>query len=105
MKTVRAFGDTSHRKDVTEDNILEERRLEFAFEGQRYWDLLRVKGLQGAAAILANNQNNTSVMNGAANGTITVSSANIIGKGGLCQKPYNQITMMGTDYLTQNTGW
>jgi hypothetical protein len=101
----RAFGDTNHRKDVNEDNILEERRLEFAFEGQRYWDLLRVKGLSGAASILASNQSNVSVKDGTASGTVSVSSANVINKGGLCQKPYNQITLMGSDYLTQNSGW
>jgi hypothetical protein len=43
----RAFNyDVSHRKTLTSDAaglklIMEERRLELALEGQRYWDLLR----------------------------------------------------------------
>jgi starch-binding outer membrane protein, SusD/RagB family len=37
----RAFGDTSHRKTVSLENIYTERRHEFAMEGIRYWDLIR----------------------------------------------------------------
>lgn len=37
----RAFKDTDHRLPLTEENLREERRLEFAFECIRYYDLLR----------------------------------------------------------------
>lgn len=37
----RAFQDQNHRKPVSYEAIMHERRLEFAFEGQRYWDVIR----------------------------------------------------------------
>ena len=38
----RAFGDATHNLgSVTLDDIMLERRLELAFEGLRYWDILR----------------------------------------------------------------
>lgn len=101
----RAFGDTSHRRPLTTDNILEERRLEFAFEGLRYWDLLRIKGLNESASILASNQDGVTVKTGGETTSISFSAANMIEKGGLLLKPQAQITLMGTDYLSQNTGW
>ena len=91
-------------KTVSTANILEERRLEFAFEGIRYWDLLR-QGLSTAASTLVENQDGTDVENGGVAATIEISLADITEKGGLCQKPLNQITLTGTDYITQNTGW
>lgn len=102
----RAFGgDTNYRRSLTKDNILEERRLEFAFEGLRYWDLLRLQGLNAAAATLAANQNGTSVKTAGVDATVNFSADNMIQKQGLLLKPQNQITLMGTEYLTQNTGW
>ncbi|MGM9802605.1 MAG: RagB/SusD family nutrient uptake outer membrane protein [Muribaculaceae bacterium] len=101
----RAFGDTAHHRSLTKDNIIEERRLEFAFEGLRYWDLLRSKGISGTAQILEENQNGVKVTNGKVEGVITFSASNMIEKQGLMQKPGNQITLMGTDYLKQNQGW
>jgi hypothetical protein len=52
----RAFGDAAHRKTLTADAagiqlIMQERRLELALEGQRYWDLLR-QGLPAAKAAI-----------------------------------------------------
>ncbi len=44
----RAYGDNFTSVPVSKDAIMEERRLEFAGEGHRYWDLLRM-GLDVAA--------------------------------------------------------
>lgn len=43
----RAYGDDFAQIPATKENIMEERRLEFAGEGHRYWDLLRM-GLETA---------------------------------------------------------
>ncbi len=45
---MRAYGDDFEQIPVNRENIMEERRLEFAGEGIRYWDLLRM-GLDTAA--------------------------------------------------------
>jgi starch-binding outer membrane protein, SusD/RagB family len=45
----RAYGDDFVQIPATRENIFAERRLEFAGEGHRYWDLLR-KGLPAAQA-------------------------------------------------------
>lgn len=37
----RAFNNTTHRLTVSKQNIMNERRLELALEGQRYFDLIR----------------------------------------------------------------
>lgn len=47
----RAYGDDFVQITATKENIMEERRLEFAGEGHRYWDLLRM-GLDTAAQII-----------------------------------------------------
>lgn len=101
----RAFGDTNHRLTLTKDNIMAERRLEFAFEGLRYWDLLRYKGVDGTASVLAANQNGVAVKSANTSTIITFSADKMIATQGLLLKPSNQITLMGTDYLTQNAGW
>lgn len=100
---VRARAGLSS-KTATAANILEEHRLEFAFEGLRYWDLLR-QGINTAASVLVDNQDNTAVTNGGADATVTISESDIIKTQGLMQKPLNQITLTGTDYISQNTGW
>jgi len=87
---------------VDKDIIFEERRLEFAFEGLRYWDLLRYDHtLQYAAdkvsivdMVLTNNIAVEKVIDG----------QNLINTRGLFQIPNNQITL--TDgVLKQNPGW
>ena len=55
----RAFEDTKHRVSLSSGaegfkTIMEERRLELALEGQRYWDLLR-QGMTVAKAAIDNN--------------------------------------------------
>ena len=85
---------------ATQTNIMNERRLEFAFEGQRYWDLLR-QGVDYAASQIAGN---TSVENGGNPGTVSITASNITSKQGLSQIPNNQITL-SNGVLVQNEGW
>lgn len=79
---------------------MKERMLEFAFEGQRYWDLLR-QGVDYAASQIATN---TAVQSGGNPDNVIISANNIIEKKGLSQIPYNQITL-SNGVLIQNTGW
>lgn len=85
---------------VTKDNILEERRLEFAFEGIRYWDLLR-QGLNMAAQKIAVS---TTVSNGNVPTPKIIKAANLIATRGFQQIPVDQITQSG-NVLKQNAGW
>lgn len=82
------------------DNILDERRFEFAFEGLRYWDLLR-QGLETAAPTIAQTQ---TVISGGSNDVVTITSANIIKTRGFMMIPNTQITL-ANGVLTQNEGW
>lgn len=92
---------TNYREvTATKDNILNERMLEFAFEGQRYWDLLR-QGIEYAASQIATN---TAVTSGGNPDNVTIEAADIVEKQGLSQIPNNQITL-SNGVLKQNTGW
>ncbi len=97
----RAFGgDTSYRVSATQSNIMQERMYEFAFEGQRYWDLLR-QGVSVAANEIAESR---SVVTAGADDNVTIEAEDIIAKRGLSQIPNNQITL-SDGVLIQNTGW
>lgn len=85
---------------ATKENIMNERMLEFAFEGQRYWDLLR-QGVEYAANQIATN---TSVTSGGNPDNVTIEVSNIVEKQGLSQIPNNQITL-SNGVLKQNEGW
>ncbi|MBM6993444.1 MAG: RagB/SusD family nutrient uptake outer membrane protein [Prevotella sp.] len=85
---------------VSKDNIMKERRLEFAFEGIRYYDLLR-QGIDVAANAIAGT---IQVTNGGQAGSVTTTADNIKSKNGLCQIPNNQITL-SNNVLKQNAGW
>ncbi|MDR2948922.1 MAG: RagB/SusD family nutrient uptake outer membrane protein [Prevotella sp.] len=87
-------------RTVSQANIMEERRFEFAFEGIRYWDLLR-QGLDVAASTIAQTQ---SVLSGNASDQVVISSDNIKKTRGFMQIPNTQITR-SKDVLTQNAGW
>ncbi len=87
--------------EATKENILKERMLEFAFEGQRYWDLLR-QGIDVAANAIA--LSNYSVLDGGNAATVTISASKVQETKGLSQIPNNQITLSG-NVLKQNTGW
>ncbi len=96
----RAYGSSFVALPVNQTNILQERRLEFAFEGIRYWDLLR-QGVERAAATIAQTQN---VLSGSAPDQVVINAQQIISTKGLMQIPNNQITL-SNGVLTQNEGW
>lgn len=85
---------------ATKDNILKERRFEFAFEGLRYWDLLR-QGLSTAASTIAQTQTTKS---GGAADVVKISAAQITKTRGFMQIPNTQITL-SNGVLVQNPGW
>ncbi|MBP1612826.1 MAG: RagB/SusD domain protein [Bacteroidetes bacterium] len=91
------LGDVS----VTKEGIMKERRFEFAFEGIRYWDLLR-QGLDVAAATIA--ESDVDVLSGNAADNITISADKIKATKGFMQIPNTQITLSG-GVLKQNAGW
>jgi len=96
----RAFGASFAAKPVNLANIMTERRLEFAGEGIRYFDLLR-QGLSVAAATIAES---VTLQNGGANATKTISASKITETKGLMQIPNTQITL-SNNVLQQNEGW
>lgn len=97
----RAYRSNFTALPVSQVNIMNERRLEFAGEGIRYWDLLR-QGVDVAAAAIAES---TTVLNGGVSTAKTISAANIQATKGLQQIPNKQILLSGDQYLVQNPGW
>jgi len=86
---------------VSKAAILDERRFEFAFEGIRYWDLLR-SGLDNAAnAIAASAQ---TVKSAGIDDHVTYDVNKIKLTKGFMQIPNTQITLSG-GVLKQNQGW
>lgn len=97
----RAFGgNTSKRVTATKENILNERKLEFAFEAQRYWDLLR----QGVAAAAAEIAETRTLQSGGIEDALIIQRDKITATRGFSQIPYNQITL-SNGVLKQNAGW
>jgi hypothetical protein len=96
----RAYGGSAPSKTVNQANIMAERRLEFAGEGIRYWDLLR-QGVSVAAAAIAET---VTLQNGGVNATKTILAAKITETKGLAQVPTSQITL-SNNVLKQNSGW
>lgn len=91
-------------KTATKANILEERRLEFAFEGQRWFDLRRqdADGSIAAAAITAGS--GEVVLTGGSEETMNYTASNITSKRGFMQIPLTQI-QRSNGVLKQNAGW
>lgn len=87
-------------RTVSLANLQEERKFEFAFEGIRYWDLLR-QGLPTAAATIAQTQD---VLSGNAPDEIVIEAAKITATRGFMQIPNTQITL-SNGVLEQNAGW
>lgn len=86
---------------LTKQNILDERARELAFEGIRYWDLLRQGVDVMADAVVASGG---AVHNGGAQGVVSYNKAKIVKTKGLCQIPLDQITL-SNGVLKQNEGW
>ncbi len=85
---------------ATKNNIINERQFEFAFEGIRYWDLLR-QGLESAAASLVFSED---VLSGAVEEKVVITRENFLSTRGFMQIPNNQITL-SNGVLVQNEGW
>ena len=86
---------------VSKESVMNERALELAFEGIRYWDLLRqgVEVLADAVCASAG-----TVQNAGLNATVSYKREKIIEKNGLFQIPTNQIVLSNYT-LKQNPGW
>ncbi len=87
-------------KAVSQANILAERRFEFAFEGLRYWDLLR-QGLETAANTIADTE---TVLDGGVETTKQIKKDNMIATGGFQMIPQTQVSL-SDGMLVQNDGW
>ena len=96
----RAYKANFASVPVSQINIMEERHLEFALEGVRYWDLLR-QGIGVASSKIAES---TTLLSGGVAVTKTISAAKIQETKGLVQIPNTQITLSG-NVLKQNAGW
>ena len=87
------------------ENIRKERAIEFAFEGIRFWDIMRYEkdGAYAGRAIAAA-QNGAKVLNAGEEAFVKFNIDNFTAKKGLMQIPNTQITLSG-GVLTQNAGW
>lgn len=90
---------------VTKENILAERARELAFEGIRYWDLLRQRnGGKVTALVEALKAVEGVTYSGGLPDYVSYDENKILETDGLCQIPYNQITLSNNN-LNQNPGW
>lgn len=96
----RAYKANFTSVSVSQENIMNERHLEFALEGIRFYDLLR-QGVDTAAATISET---TTLLSGGVAETKTIKAENIQTTKGLQQIPNTQITLSGGE-LKQNTGW
>ena len=101
LDEVRLRANVSTGVAPTKENIMKERMYEFAFEGQRYWDLLR-QGVDYAASQIE--ESGLSVLTGNQEEIVVIRKDNITSKKGLMQIPENQITL-SNGVLKQNAGW
>jgi len=100
----RAIPTAAAVSSVSKADILAERRLEFAGEGIRYWDVLR-QGISVAASTIAANTTLSILNDGTATPpTASKLQANITATRGFQQIPNDQITL-SSGVLKQNAGW
>ncbi|WP_321439112.1 RagB/SusD family nutrient uptake outer membrane protein [uncultured Bacteroides sp.] len=97
------YPKTAPIRTVNKENIMKERMLEFAFEGFRYWDLLR-QGIETAATTIEQAENGVEVKTAGQKEVLSVSAASIRATEGLQQIPNTQITL-SNNLLKQNKGW
>lgn len=86
---------------VSKESVMEERALELAFEGIRYWDLLRQGVATLADAVCASAG---TVQNAGLEAKVSYKREKIVEKNGLFQIPTNQI-ILSNYTLKQNPGW
>lgn len=86
---------------VTKQNIMDERARELAFEGVRYWDLMRLGVEVMADAVMASAGETT---DGGHASRVTYDRARIVATQGLCQIPATEISI-SNGVLKQNPGW
>ncbi|MFG6427558.1 RagB/SusD family nutrient uptake outer membrane protein [Lepagella muris] len=86
---------------VNQENIMKERARELAFEGIRYWDLLRQGVEVMADAVVATAG---PVHNGGTPANVEYNRAKIVATKGLSQIPNDQI-VLSNGVLKQNEGW
>lgn len=86
---------------VNKENIMAERARELAFEGIRYWDLLR-QGIDAVADAVCATQGEAS--DGGRTVPVTYQRAKIVATQGLSQIPESEITL-SNGVLKQNPGW
>ncbi|MBN1415936.1 MAG: RagB/SusD family nutrient uptake outer membrane protein [Bacteroidales bacterium] len=105
----RAFGDITHNySTVTIDDIIRERRFELAFEGLRYWDILRMckgdfsKLIPILTYVDPNDDGDQSQT--ADPFSLDVDGNNFAQKKGLCQIPDNELDLM-RGVIKQNEGY
>lgn len=87
--------------EANKQNILDERARELAYEGIRYWDLLR-QGVEVMADAVV--RSGGTVQNGGKNTEVVYDRAKIVATKGLSQIPANQISL-SHGVLKQNAGW
>ncbi|MDE6453035.1 MAG: RagB/SusD family nutrient uptake outer membrane protein [Muribaculaceae bacterium] len=86
---------------ATLENVMNERAVELAFEGHRYWDLLR-QGIDKAADAIAATAG--PVKTAGIDATVSYNHSKIVATKGLSQIPNNEINL-SNGVLKQNAGW
>ncbi len=102
VNDVRTRAGLDPVSSVTKDVIFNERKYEFAFEGHRYWDLLRYDNTLNYASQAVTYSG--TVRTGGIEVDKIIDGANLVNTRGLFQIPNNQITL-SNGVLQQNTGW
>lgn len=90
---------------ATQENIMKERATELAFEGIRYWDLMRqANGGEINAVADAIIATTAKVYSGGVEEIVTFDRSKILATKGLSQIPNDQI-VLSNGVLKQNAGW